>query len=138
MASAGPGRRGHRATLRTAGKSVLFSAITVAAALAGLMVFPQRFLFSMGIAGVMVALIAAAIALLVLPAVLVLLGTRINSLAPKSWRRRSEHADEELTSGFWYRLSNAVMRRPAPIAAATSIVLIVVALPGLRHQLHLG
>jgi RND superfamily putative drug exporter len=128
-ARGGPGRDAIAATLRTAGKSVLFSAITVAAALAGLMVFPQRFLFSMGIAGVMVALIAAAIALLVLPAVLVLLGTRINSLAPKSWRRRSEHADEQLTSGFWYRLSNAVMKRPGPVAAVTAIVLIVVALP---------
>ncbi len=128
-ARGGPGRDALAATLRTAGKSVLFSAITVAAALAGLMVFPQRFLFSMGIAGVMVALIAAAIALLVLPAVLILLGRRINSLAPKSWRSRSEHADEQLTSGFWYRLSNAVMRRPGPVAAVTAIVLIVVALP---------
>ena len=99
-------------TLQTAGKSVLFSAITVAAALAGLMVFPQRFLFSMGLAGVMVALIAAAVALLVLPAVLALLGPRVNSLAPKSWKRRSEEEDQEITSGFWYRLSNAVMRRP--------------------------
>ena len=102
------------------------------------MVFPQRFLFSMGIAGVMVALIAAAIALLVLPAVLALLGTRINSLAPKSWRRRSEHADEQLTSGFWYRLSNARDAppgaggrrhggRPDPGRAAR-----------VRHQVHLG
>jgi len=129
IAARGPGRDALAATLRTAGKSVLFSAVTVAAALAGLMVFPQRFLFSMGIAGVLVALIAAAIALLVLPAVLALLGTRINSLAPKSWRRRSEHADEQLTSGFWYRLSNAVMRRPGPVAAVTAIALIVVALP---------
>ncbi|MGE0027437.1 MAG: MMPL family transporter [Thermoleophilia bacterium] len=129
IAKRGPGRDALAATLRTAGKSVLFSAITVAAALAGLMVFPQRFLFSMGIAGVMVALIAAAIALLVLPAVLALLGARINSLAPKSWRNRSEHADEQLTSGFWYRLSNAVMRHPGPVAAVTAIALIVVALP---------
>jgi RND superfamily putative drug exporter len=129
MARRGPGRDALAATLRTAGKSVLFSAITVAAALAGLMVFPQRFLFSMGIAGVMVALIAAAVALLVLPAVLVLLGTRINSLAPKSWRRRSEHADEQLTSGFWYRLSNTVMRRPGIVAATTAVILVVVALP---------
>jgi RND superfamily putative drug exporter len=131
LARRGPGRDALAATLRTAGKSVLFSAVTVAAALAGLMVFPQRFLFSMGIAGVMVALIAAAIALVVLPAVLALLGTRINSLAPKSWRHRSEHADEQLTSGFWYRLSNAVMRRPGPVAAVTAIALIVVALPAL-------
>ena len=129
MARSGPGREALTRTLRTAGRSVLFSAVTVAAALAGLMVFPQRFLFSMGIAGVMVALIAAAIALVVLPAVLALLGNRINSLAPRSWRRRSEHADEVVTAGFWYRLSRGVMRRPGIVAAATAIVLVVVALP---------
>ena len=131
MASRGPGREALTRTLQTAGKSVLFSAITVAAALAGLMVFPQRFLFSMGLAGVLVALIAAAVALLVLPAVLALLGVRINSLAPKSWKRRSETADEQITSGFWYRLSNAVMRRPGIVAAATAVLLLIVALPAL-------
>src|SRR5918994_1421829 len=83
------------------------------------MVFPQRFLFSMGLAGVMVALIAAGIALLVLPAVLALLGRRINSGAPGFLKRGSEHADEAITSGFWYRLSNAVMRRPAIVAPDT-------------------
>jgi RND superfamily putative drug exporter len=129
MAAHGPGTLALSRTLGTAGKSVLFSAITVAAALAGLMVFPQKFLFSMGIAGVMVAFMAAAAALLVLPAVLALLGTRINALAPKAWRRRSEEADKVLTSGFWYRLSTAVMRRPGPVAAATAIVLVVIALP---------
>lgn len=131
MSAGAPGREALERTLRTAGKSVLFSAVTVAAALAGLMVFPQRFLFSMGMAGVMVAFIAAAVALLVLPAVLALLGTRINSLAPKAWRRRSEEAHKPVTSGFWYRLSRAVMRRPGPVAAVTAIVLIVVALPTL-------
>ena len=60
IAARGPGREALARTLQTAGRSVLFSAVTVAAALAGLMVFPQRFLFSMGLAGVMVALIAAA------------------------------------------------------------------------------
>jgi uncharacterized membrane protein YdfJ with MMPL/SSD domain len=131
LASRGPGREAIARTLQTAGKSVLFSAITVAAALAGLMVFPQRFLFSMGLAGVMVALIAAAIALIVLPAVLALLGTRINKGAPRFLKRGSEEADQPVTSGFWYRLSNAVMRRPAIIAATTSILLVVVALPAL-------
>ncbi len=129
MAERGPGREAMARTLRTAGKSVLFSAITVAAALAGLMVFPQRFLFSMGIAGVLVALVAAAVALLVLPAVLALLGTKINAGAPKAWKRRSESANEIDTTGFWYRLSRAVMRRPGPVAAVTSIVLVIVALP---------
>lgn len=129
MALHGPGRTALRRTLQTAGRSVLFSAVTVAAALAGLMVFPQRFLFSMGIAGVMVAMVAAVVALVVLPAVLALLGTRINALAPKAWRRHSEEAHKELTSGFWYRLSRAVMRRPGIVAVATSLVLVVVALP---------
>ena len=131
MSAGGPGREALERTLRTAGKSVLFSAVTVAAALAGLMVFPQRFLFSMGLAGVMVALIAAAVALVVLPAVLALLGTRVNALAPRAWRRRSEEAHKPVTSGFWYRLSGAVMRRPGPVAAVTAIALIIVALPAL-------
>lgn len=132
IAARGPGREALTRTLQTAGKSVAFSAVTVAAALAGLMVFPQRFLFSMGLAGVMVALIAAVVALLVLPAVLSLLGSRINSLAPKSWKRRSEEADQEITSGFWYRLSNAVMRRPALIATLTTVGLLIVAMPFLN------
>lgn len=129
MAAHGPGLEALTRTLRTAGKSVLFSAVTVAAALAGLMVFPQRFLFSMGIAGVLVALVAAAVALIVLPAVLALLGTRLNALAPKSWRQRSETADQAIDSGFWYRLSRAVMRRPGPVAAVTTILLLVIAMP---------
>jgi RND superfamily putative drug exporter len=131
LAAHGPGREAILRTLLTAGRSVLFSAVTVAAALAGLMVFPQRFLFSMGLAGVMVALIAAAIALIVLPAVLALLGRRINSGAPRFLKSRSEEADQLVSSGFWYRLSNAVMRRPGIVAAVTATVLVIVALPAL-------
>ena len=71
-----------RRTLATAGRTVLFSSLTVAGAIASLVVFPQRFLYSMGIGGFFVALIAAAIALIVLPAVLTLLGARVNSLTP--------------------------------------------------------
>ena len=131
LAARGPGREALTRTLQTAGRSVLFSAVTVAAALAGLMVFPQRFLFSMGLAGVMVALIAAGIALIVLPAILALLGRRINSGAPGFLKRGSEHADELGTSGFWYQLSHAVMRRPALIATVTAALLVIVALPAL-------
>ena len=68
--------------MATAGRTVLFCSLTVAGALASLLVFPQRFLHSMGIGGSLVALIAAAIALLVLPAILALLGERVNSLSP--------------------------------------------------------
>src|SRR5262249_30193909 len=66
-----------------------------------------------------------------LPAVLMLLGGRINALAPRRWRRVSETADQPVTSGFWYRLSRAVMRRPGPIAAVTSLGLILLGLPAL-------
>jgi RND superfamily putative drug exporter len=118
--------------LKTAGRSVVFSAVTVAAALAGLMVFPQPFLFSMGLGGVMVAFIAAIAAVVVLPAVLAVLGTRVNALAPKRWQARNELAHERATSGFWVRLSHAVMRRPAIVATVTAVGLLVVAMPALN------
>jgi uncharacterized membrane protein YdfJ with MMPL/SSD domain len=119
-------------TLQTAGRSVVFSAVTVAAALAGLMIFPQPFLFSMGLGGVMVAFIAGIAAIVVLPAVLAVLGTRVNALAPKRWQAQNELAHERATSGFWVRLSHAVMRRPAIVAAVTAVGLLVVALPALN------
>jgi uncharacterized membrane protein YdfJ with MMPL/SSD domain len=77
----------------------------------------------------MVALIAGTVALVVLSSVLALLGGRVNALAPRAWRRRTEHADEVPTSGFWYRLSHVVMRRPGIVAAVTAVALVVVALP---------
>jgi len=129
IAATGPGRDALLRTLRTAGRSVAFSAVTVAAALAGLMIFPQPFLFSMGLGGVMVALIAATAALVVLPAVLALLGTRVNALAPRRWRNQTETANQQATSGFWVVLSRWVMRRKATVAAVTTVGLLVVALP---------
>ena len=69
---------------------MLFSSLTVAAALASLIVFPQRFLYSMGIGGSLVALFAAGVALVVLPAILSMLGPRVNSLAPRFLQRRAE------------------------------------------------
>ncbi|MBS1845288.1 MAG: MMPL family transporter, partial [Actinobacteria bacterium] len=65
------------ATLRNAGHTVLFSAVTVAAALACLTVFPQRFLVSMGIGGIVVALVAAAATFLILPPLLILMAPRL-------------------------------------------------------------
>ncbi|MBB5935077.1 MMPL family transporter [Streptomyces zagrosensis] len=78
-------------TLRTAGRTVLFSALTVAVSLAAMMVFPQYFLRSFAYAGIAVVLLAAAAALVVLPAVLVLLGERVNALdVRRLLRRRKE------------------------------------------------
>src|SRR5919197_1821395 len=87
IAKDGPGLAAMRRTMRTAGRTVLFSSLTVATALVSLMVFPQRFLYSMGLGGAMVALLAAAAALTLLPAVLTLLGARVNALAPRFLQR---------------------------------------------------
>jgi uncharacterized membrane protein YdfJ with MMPL/SSD domain len=129
IARTGPGLEAMRRTMATAGRTVLFSSLTVAGALASLLVFPQRFLYSMGIGGSLVALIAAVIALLVLPAILVLLGERVNSLTPAFLRRRAERDARSATEGFWYRLSQLVMRVPGRIALASAALLIVVGLP---------
>jgi uncharacterized membrane protein YdfJ with MMPL/SSD domain len=129
IARSGPGLEAMRRTIATSGRTILFSSLTVAAALASLLIFPQRFLYSMGVAGSLVALIAAGLALVVLPAILAALGTRVNSLAPSFLRRRAERDAQAMESGFWYRLSRLVMRRPAPIAAASAALLIVLGIP---------
>src|SRR3954454_429581 len=118
-----------RRTMNTSGRTVLFSSLTVAAALASLLVFPQRFLYSMGLGGALVALLAAAISLTVLPAVLALLGTRVNSLAPKFLQRRAERDATVTEEGFWYRLSRFVMRRPIGVATTTAVLLLALGIP---------
>ena len=134
IARSGPGMEAMRRTMATAGRTVFFSSLTVAAALASLLVFPQRFLYSMGLGGSMVAILAALISLTVLPAVLALLGERVNSLAPKFLQRRQQAETAPVESGFWYRLSRLVMRRPAPIAIASAAFLIALGLPFLRIE----
>ena len=129
LARVGPGLEALRRTLATAGRTVLFSSLTVAGALASLVVFPQNFLFSMGLGGAAVALVAAAISLIVLPAILAMLGTRVNALAPRFLQRRAELEAKPTQSGFWYRLSHLVMRIPVRVAAASSILLIVLGIP---------
>jgi uncharacterized membrane protein YdfJ with MMPL/SSD domain len=123
-----------RATLRTAGRTVAFSACTVAAAMAALLVFDLRFLFSMGVGGVLVALTAAVVSLTVLPALLAVLGPRVNALSLKRWQLSLHRDAAQVRSGPWYRFSQAVMRRPGPIAAATAVLLIVLGLPFLRIE----
>jgi uncharacterized membrane protein YdfJ with MMPL/SSD domain len=125
----GPGLDAMRRTLATAGRTVLFSSLTVAGALASLLVFPQRFLYSMGIAGFFVALIAGGIALTVLPAVLTLLGQRVNALAPRFLARRSQRDAQATQAGFWYRLAQLVMRFPGRTAAVAAALLIALGLP---------
>jgi len=116
-------------TLRSAGKTVVFSAITVAASVASLSLFPQEFLYSMGIAGAVAALLAMTLALTVLPALLAVLGPRVNAGSPRFLARAAEREARPMTSGFWYRLSHFVMRRPIPVALLSAAVLIVLGSP---------
>ena len=129
LARVGPGAEAIRGTLATAGRTVLFSGLTVATALASLLVFPQRFLFSMGVGGVIVSLLAVAVSLLVLPAILALLGRRVNALAPRRLQRAAEADARPATEGFWYRLSRFVMRRPGRIALLATTLLVAAGIP---------
>jgi uncharacterized membrane protein YdfJ with MMPL/SSD domain/pSer/pThr/pTyr-binding forkhead associated (FHA) protein len=115
----------------TAGRTILYSAVTVAIALATLCVFPQPFLYSMGIGGAVCALVAVTVSLVALPAMLSLLGPRINSLAPKRWKEQALRTARQEREGPWYRLSQAVMKRPGVVAATSAAFLILLGLPAL-------
>jgi uncharacterized membrane protein YdfJ with MMPL/SSD domain len=136
IAKDGPGLAAMRRVLATSGRTVFFSSLTVAAALASLLVFPQRFLYSMGLGGALVALFAATISLTVLPAVLTLLGSRVNAGAPKFLQRRAEADARAAQAGFWYRLSRFVMRRPIPVATLSAAFLILLGLPFLNIKFN--
>jgi uncharacterized membrane protein YdfJ with MMPL/SSD domain len=118
-----------RRTLQTSGRTIIFSSLTIAAAIASLAIFPQRFLYSMGIGGALVALLAASLALVVLPALLTVLGPRVNALAPRWLARAADRETRPDERGAWYRLSRFVMRRPAPIAIASAALLIALGTP---------
>jgi len=106
-------------TMARAGRTVLFSATTVACALATLTLFPQGFLKSMGIAGAATAIVAALAAVTVSPALLGL------------WGLKLARADVDAGHDRWYRLARGVMRRPGIVAAITAAVMVVAALPAL-------
>ncbi|MFF2187533.1 MMPL family transporter [Streptomyces sp. NPDC058155] len=128
-------------TLRTAGRTVLFSALTVAVSLAAMMVFPQYFLRSFAYAGIAVVLLAAAAALILLPAALMLLGHRVNSLDLRRLFRRkrgvpgdggaagSRPAEPAGSGGGWGRTATLVMRRAPLFAVATATGLVLLGLP---------
>ncbi|MFF5935659.1 MMPL family transporter [Streptomyces sp. NPDC012508] len=127
-------------TLRTAGRTVLFSALTVAASLAAMLVFPQYFLRSFAYAGIAVVLLAAAAALVLLPAALMLLGERVNALDLrrlfKRHGRTAEGADQEgrepeaREPGVgWARTATLVMRRAPVFAVVTTAGLVLLGLP---------
>jgi RND superfamily putative drug exporter len=114
-------------TIQTAGKTVLISALTVAVSLSALLVFPLYFLRSFAYAGVAVVLLALAGSILSLPALLSVLGHRVDAV--RVGRRRAARAEHE---GAWHRIATIVMRRPVPVATAVVVFLVLLGTPFLR------
>ena len=115
-----------RATMRTAGRTILVSAVTVAVAMSSLFVFPQTFLRSIGLGAIMAVLLAVAFSLTVMPALLAVLGHRV-----RPWRAGAgRHVGPG--PGVWGRTAYAVMRGPVLVAAAVVGLLLLLALPFLR------
>ncbi|MFD8205608.1 MMPL family transporter [Streptomyces sp. NPDC059695] len=128
-----------RTTLRTAGRTVLFSALTVAVSLAAMLVFPQYFLRSFAYAGIAVVLLAATAALTLLPAALVLLGDRVNALDLRRLLHRGRAGSGTAGAGRgdspgaagagWGRAAALVMRRAPVFAVVTTAGLVLLGLP---------
>ncbi|MGH9156271.1 MAG: MMPL family transporter [Acidimicrobiales bacterium] len=116
-------------TVETAGRTVVFSALTVAVSLSALLVFPLAFLRSFAYAGIAVVGVAALVSVVVLPAALAAIGHRIDRWAV--FHRRPPEVGE----GFWHRLAMAVMRRPVVIGGSVVALLVVLGLPFLHIEL---
>jgi RND superfamily putative drug exporter len=126
--------------VRTAGRTVVFSAVTVALSLSALLLFPMPFLRSLGYAGIAVTALAAATAVIVIPALLALVGHRLDRadlFAPVRRRiaRRRGRVGEDRQA--WHRIAALVMRRPLLILVSVSAVLVLLVLPfaGVRFGL---
>jgi uncharacterized membrane protein YdfJ with MMPL/SSD domain len=113
-------------TVATAGRTVAVSGVTVALALASLMLFPEMFLRSMGYGGVATVLVDMLAALTIMPALLAVLGPRVNALRIRRSVHRAPAAD---SSGAWYRIARSVMRRPLAYIAVIVIALLALGSP---------
>jgi len=125
-------------TMCTAGRTVLFSAVTVALSLSALLIFPMYFLRSFAYSGVATVAFAVVAALIVTPALIVVLGDRLGALDIRRWLRRALRRPEPVAPPverlFWYRSTKAVMRRSVPIGAAIVILLTLLGTPFLRIE----
>jgi RND superfamily putative drug exporter len=117
-------------TMRTAGRTVVVSGLTVALALSSLLLFPMDFLKSMGYGGMAAVLVAMLAALTALPALLAVLGPRINALRVPLPRRRKSASG----TNRWERLARSVMRRPVVYLVVTAAILLGLATPFLRSD----
>ena len=116
-------------TVETAGRTVAFSALTVAASLSALLIFPLFFLRSFAYAGIGVILVAMLASLVSLPALLAVLGPRVDR-----WRVFRHRETPAVGTGFWHRLATAVMRRPFVVTVAVVALLVGLGLPFLQAQ----
>ncbi|HEV2072663.1 MAG TPA: MMPL family transporter [Thermomicrobiales bacterium] len=119
--------------MSTAGRAVFFSGLSVLVGLSGLSLFNLMFLRSVGIAGVIVVAISTSAALTLLPAILKIIGPRINALPMGRLARR--HATEQVTTGFWYRLAKRVEQRPGLVTAGVLVILVLLGSPFLRANI---
>src|SRR5215218_6911944 len=119
-----------RVTVATAGRAVFFSGLTVLLGLLGLVLFEFMILRSVGIAGAIVVALAVAAALTLMPALLVVLGTRVDALRV---RRITTRADGE---GAWARVARWVMRRPVAVLVPTLTLLLLLGTPFLHVRFN--
>jgi uncharacterized membrane protein YdfJ with MMPL/SSD domain len=115
-------------TMRTAGRATLFSGMTVAIGLALLVLMPLPFMRSMGVGGLLVPLVSIAASMTLLPALLAVLGPRINRWRIIPQRVLERRAQEDVT-GSWHRLALSIMRRPVVWFAAIGGIMLALAIP---------
>jgi uncharacterized membrane protein YdfJ with MMPL/SSD domain len=115
-------------TVATAGRTIVVSGVTVALALTSLMLFPEVFLRSMGYGGVATVAVDVIAAVTVLPALLAVLGHRVNALRV----RKSVGAAPKGADGAWYRIAHSVMRRPVAYVTVIVVVLLALGAPFLK------
>ncbi len=121
----------------TAGKAVTFSGIAVAIGLSGLLLFEAPAIRSIGIAGALVVVCSVGFALTFLPAMLGMLGPRVNALSTAGLRRRLRPAadgPEPVRSSRWERLALAVMRRPFAVLGPVLLLLLIAGAPVLHLE----
>jgi uncharacterized membrane protein YdfJ with MMPL/SSD domain len=120
-------------TMATAGRTVLFSATTVALSMAAMILFPMHFLKSFGYAGIATVTFTAIAAVVMTPAAIVLLGDRLNALdvrrLARSMRGRPAPVRPPVEPQFWYRSTKFVTRRAIPIGSAVVALLVLVGTP---------
>lgn len=116
----------------TAGRAVFFSGMSVLIGLSGLMLFPLMFLRSVGVAGVVVVAISTFTSLTLLPALLAVLGSRVEALSIGRLGGVAVGGDRPDEHGRWYRIAHFVMRYPVIITVITLAILISLGLP-FRH-----